>query len=51
VKLFKLTPPYTMTVQYTKAKWAENTMKHDDVERVDELTITQTRDKLSELVF
>jgi len=51
VKPFKLTPPYTMTVQYTEAKWAENTMKHDGVERVDELTITQTRDKLSELVF
>lgn len=51
IKPFRLNPPYTMKVQYTEKKYADQTMQHEGVERVNEVTVTQVRDKLSDLVF
>lgn len=51
IELFKMSPPYTMRVQYTEAKYAEQVSQHEGVERVDEITVEQVRDTLSELIF
>lgn len=51
VKPFKLESPYTMRVQYTEGKYADRAMQHEGTVRVNETTIEQVRDRLSELVF
>lgn len=51
VEPFRVDPPYTLRVQYTEAKYAEQVLQHEGVERVNETTVEQVRDALSELVF
>ena len=51
VEPFRVDPPYTMRVQYTEAKYAEQMSQHEGVERVDDTTVKQVRDVLSELIF
>ena len=51
VEPFRVDPPYTMRVQYTDAKYAEQMSQHEGVERVDDTTVEQVRGALSELIF
>jgi D-amino peptidase len=51
VEPFRLDPPYTMTVEYTEEKYAEGALQHEGVERINDTTITQIKQRLSDLVF
>jgi len=51
VEPFRVNPPYKMRIQYTEAKYAEQVSQHEGIEKVDETTVVQVRDLLSELVF
>ena len=51
VQPFRLEPPYVMRVEYTESMYADEAAKNPGVERVDEATVTQTRERLTDLVF
>ena len=51
VEPFKFDPPYTMTVEYTEEKYAEGALQNEGVERINDTTITQIKQRLSDLVF
>jgi len=51
VEPFRVDPPYTMRVQYTEAKYAEQMSQHEGIERVNDTTVEQVRGALSELIF
>jgi D-aminopeptidase len=40
-----------MRVEYTESKYADEAAKNPGVERLDETTVTQTRERLGNLVF
>ena len=51
IEPFKLDSPYTMTVEYTEDKYAEGALQHEGVERINDTTVTQVKQRLSDLVF
>lgn len=51
IEPFSLDPPYRIKVQYTESKYADNAMQQEGMVRVDETTVEQVRDRLSELTF
>jgi D-amino peptidase len=51
VQPFRLEPPCVMRVEYTESMYADEAAKNPGVERVDEATVTQTRERLTDLVF
>jgi len=51
IEPLRFNPPYSMEVEYTDEKYAEQAMRNEGVERVDERTVRQVRDRLSELIF
>jgi len=51
IEPFKFNPPYTMKVQYTQAKYTDQIMRHEGIERINKTTVEQVKDKLSDLIF
>lgn len=51
IKSFRLNPPYTLKIQYIESKYADQLAQHEGVKRVDQTTVAQVRDKLSDLVM
>ena len=51
IEPFKLDPLYTMIVEYTEEKYTDGALQHKGVERVNDTTITQAKQRLSDLVF
>jgi len=51
VQTFRLEPPYIMRVEYTEGKYADEAAKNPGVDRLDETTVSQTRERLGNLVF
>lgn len=51
VEPYRVEPPYTMRVRYIEEKYAEGMMRHEGMERIDETTVEQVRDRLSDLIF
>jgi len=51
VKPFRLRPPYTLKVQYTESKYADQLAQREGVKRIDQTTVVQVRDKLDDLSF
>lgn len=51
IEPFRMDPPYTMRVQYIEDKYAESVMGHPGMVRIDETTVEQVRNSLSELIF
>lgn len=51
ISTFWIEPPYELKVEYTEPKYAELVLRNPGVKKLDEVTITQKRDHLSELIF
>jgi D-amino peptidase len=48
---YRVDPPYTMRVQYIEEQYAEGMMQHAGMARIDETTVEQVRDRLTDLMF
>jgi len=51
VEAFTVRPPFSVRVEYTEAKYADTAAMSRGVERIDGLTVAQTRSSLQDIVF